>query len=177
MHPPSFSNLRVLGIDCGSQTTGYGIVESDGDSHRLICSGVIRLPAKEPFSRKLLRIQQEIEKLLETYGPSSLAVEGQFYLTNFKSVLKLGQVKGVVLVTAAKGGIPVYEYSPLEIKNAVTGYGRADKNQVSLMVNRILHLGNLSQPFDASDALAVSICHLHTITTRQKTELGRSVNG
>jgi crossover junction endodeoxyribonuclease RuvC len=177
VHPSPFANLRVLGIDCGSHTTGYGIVESDGDRHQLVCSGVIRLPAKDSFSRKLLRIQQEIDKLLETYRPVSLAVEDQFYLSNFKSVLKLGQVKGVVLVTAAKAGIPVYEYSPLEIKNAVTGYGRADKNQVSLMVNRILHLGELIQPFDASDALAVSICHLHTITTLQKTELGRSVNG
>jgi crossover junction endodeoxyribonuclease RuvC len=176
VHPSPFGHLRVLGIDCGSHTTGFGIVDSDGDRHQLVCSGVIRLPTKDPFSRKLLRIQQEIENLLETYGPGSLAVEDQFYLTNFKSVLKLGQVKGVVLVTAAKGGIPVYEYSPLEIKNAVTGYGRADKNQVSLMVNRILRLGNISQPFDASDALAVSICHLHNITTKQKTELGRSVN-
>jgi crossover junction endodeoxyribonuclease RuvC len=177
VHPSPVNNLRVLGIDCGSQTTGFGIVESDGNRHRLVCSGVIRLPAKDPFCRKLLRIKQEIEKLLETHGPDSLAVEDQFYLSNFKSVLKLGQVKGVVLVTAANAGIPVYEYSPLEIKNAVTGYGRADKNQVSLMVNRILRLGNLSQPFDASDALAVSICHIHTITTRQKTESGRSVNG
>ena len=175
MHPPPLANLRVLGIDCGSHTTGFGVVDSDGDKHRLVCSGVIRLSAKDPFSRKLLRIQQEIDKLLETYGPDALAVEDQFYLSNFKSVLKLGQVKGVVLVTAAKAGIPVYEYSPLEIKNAVTGYGRADKNQVSIMVNRILRLGNLSQPFDASDALAVSICHIHTITTRQKTERGRSV--
>jgi len=177
VHPSPIANLRVLGIDCGSQITGFGIVDSDGDRHQLVCSGVIRLPTKDPFSRKLLRIQQEIENLLETYGPGTLAVEDQFYLSNFKSVLKLGQVKGVVLVTAAKAGIPVYEYSPLEIKNAVTGYGRADKNQVSLMVNRILRLGNLSQPFDASDALAVSICHLHHITTQQKTELWRSVNG
>ena len=178
MHLPTpTANYRVLGVDCGSHTTGYGIVESDGDRHRLVCSGVIRLPPKDRFSEKLLRIQQEIDKLLVTYAPGTVAVEDQFYLSNFKSVLKLGQVKGVVLVTAAKAGILVYEYSPLEIKSAVTGYGRADKKQVSLMVNKILCLGNLSQPFDASDALAVCICHIHTLSTRQKTEMGRSVNG
>ena len=168
------ANLRVLGIDCGSQTTGYGIVDSDGERHRLVCSGVIRLLPKVRFSEKLLKIQREIDKLLLTYEPLAVAVEDQFYLSNFKSVLKLGQVKGVVLVTAARAEIPVFEYSPLEIKNSVTGYGRADKSQVSFMVNRILSLGDMTQPFDASDALAVCICHIHTQTTRRKIEMGGS---
>ena len=177
MHPTPRVNLRVLGIDCGSHTTGYGIVDSDGDRHRLVCSGVIRLLPKVRFSEKLLKIQQEIDKLLLAYAPGAVAVEDQFYLSNFKSVLKLGQVKGVVLVTAARAEIPVYEYTPLEIKNSVTGYGRADKNQVSFMVNRILCLGDMSQPFDASDALAVCVCHIHTQTTKAKIKMGGSVNG
>ncbi|MFN8007845.1 MAG: crossover junction endodeoxyribonuclease RuvC [Terriglobia bacterium] len=177
MHSTSKDSLRVLGIDCGSQATGYGIIESDGDKHQLVCAGVIRGLPKDSFSNKLLRIQQEIDTLLATHQPTALAVEDQFYLSNFKSVLKLGQVKGVVLVTAARAGVPVYEYSPLEIKGAVTGYGRADKFQVSQMVKRILCLGDVSLPHDASDALAVCICHLHTALTRQKTERRRSVHG
>lgn len=172
MYPASTANFRVLGVDCGSQTTGYGIVDSDGEHHRLVCSGVIRPHLKVLFSEKLLRIQQEIDKLLLKYKPIAVAVEDQFHLSNFKSALKLGQVKGVVLVTAARSEIPVFEYSPLEIKNSVTGYGRADKSQVSFMVNRILSLGNLTQPFDASDALAVCICHIHNQTTRGKIKAG-----
>jgi crossover junction endodeoxyribonuclease RuvC len=99
-----------------------------------------------------------------------VAVEDQFYLSNFKSVSKLGQVKGVVLLTAAKAEIPVFEYSPLEIKSAVTGYGRAEKAQVQVMVQKLLRLAEAPEPFDTADALALAICHIHTASTRRKLE-------
>lgn len=160
--------MRVLGIDCGSQVTGFGIVDSDEHQHELVVSGAVRLHPRVDFSKKLLKIQQEIDTLIRTHGPEVVAVEDQFYFSNFKSVLKLGQVKGVILLIAAQAGLPVAEYSPLEIKNAVTGYGRAEKGQVQAMVKKLLRLQEAPQPFDASDALALAICHIHTSTTQRK---------
>jgi len=160
--------MRVLGVDCGSQSTGYGIVESDGQQHRLVAYGAIRLPAGEIFYRRLLKIYERLQELLAQYTPDVEAVEDQFYLTNFKSVLKLGQVKGIVILAATQAGIPVVEYSPLAIKSAVTGYGRAEKSQVQVMVKNILGLNQFPQPHDASDALALAICHIHTAATESK---------
>jgi len=165
---PLPNRMRVLGIDCGSQVTGFGIIDSDDQTHTLVAAGAIRLHSKQSFCQKLLRIHQELEQLLLTYSPQVMAVEDQFYLSNFKSVLRLGQVKGIALLTAAKASIPVVEYSPLEIKSAVTGYGRAEKAQVQSMVLRLLHLRDLPHPFDTSDALALAICHIHTAATHQK---------
>ncbi len=160
--------MRVLGIDCGSQSTGYGIVESDGQQHQLVTYGAIRLPAGEVFSCRLSKIYTRLVELIAQYAPEVEAVEDQFYLTNFKSVMKLGQVKGVVMLAATQAGIPVVEYSPLAIKSAVTGYGRAEKSQVQVMVKNILRLNELPQPHDASDALALAICHIHTAATESK---------
>ena len=168
--------MRVLGIDCGSQVTGFGIIDSDEPRHHLIVSGAIRLQPKKSFSEKLLDIHREIDHIINTYGPGIVAVEDQFYLSNFKSVLKLGQVKGAVILTAARAGIPVVEYSPLAIKSAVTGYGRAEKSQVQTMVEKLLGLAAPPEPLDVSDALAVAICHIHTSATQsrmQKAALAR----
>jgi crossover junction endodeoxyribonuclease RuvC len=160
--------MRVLGIDCGSQITGFGIIDSDRQRHVLVASGAIRLHPKKCFSEKLLQIHHEVDQLITSYGPQIVAVEDQFYLSNFKSVLKLGQVKGAVILTAARAGIPVVEYSPLEIKSSVTGYGRAEKSQVQMMVEKLLRLAAPPEPLDASDALALAICHVHTSATQLK---------
>jgi crossover junction endodeoxyribonuclease RuvC len=160
--------MRVLGVDCGSQSTGYGIVESDGQQHQLVTYGAIRLPAGESFSCRLMKIYTRLGELIAQYAPEVEAVEDQFYLTNFKSVMKLGQVKGVVMLAATQAGIPVVEYSPLAIKSAVTGYGRAEKSQVQVMVKNILRLDEFPQPHDASDALALAICHIHTAATQSR---------
>ena len=162
--------MRVLGIDCGSRSTGFGIIDSDEQNHRAVVFGTIQLHPKDAFSQKLLKIHKEIQQLIVTYSPQAAAVEGQFYLSNFQSVMKLGQVKGVVIFTAADAGIPIYEYSPLEIKSAVTGYGRAEKNQVQVMVKNILKLEDFPSSHDASDALALAICHIHTAATRRTIE-------
>jgi crossover junction endodeoxyribonuclease RuvC len=160
--------VRVLGIDCGSQTTGFGIVESDEQRHQLVAAGTVRLHPKQHFNQKLLKIHKEIHQLILVHCPDVVAVEDQFYLTNFKSVLKLAQVKGVVLLTAAQAGVAIAEYSPLEIKSAVTGYGRAEKSQVQAMVRKLLRLAEAPRSFDTSDALALAICHIHTSATHRR---------
>ena len=134
--------MRVLGIDCGSRSTGYGIIDSEGGRQQPVVFGAISLPAKLSLGARLVTVHQRLRQLIDSYTPQVAAVEDQFYLTNFKSVMKLGQVKGVVICTTALADIPIVEYSPLEIKNAVTGYGRADKQQVQAMVGRLLGLAS-----------------------------------
>ena len=162
--------MRVLGIDPSLQSTGFGIVESDGDRTRPVAYGVIKPTARLPFFKKLHEIRAEIETLIRTYGPDEAAVENPFYARNVKTTLLLGQVRGAVLVAIAGTDCGLHEYSALEIKKAVTGYGQADKEQVQLMVRALLGLGDDRLPLDASDALAAAICHLHTRLTQLKTE-------
>jgi crossover junction endodeoxyribonuclease RuvC len=171
------SSMRVLGIDCGSQYTGFGIVQTDGQRHALVTSGAVCLNRKSAFTQKLQKIHEEIESLIRIHVPAVVAVEDQFYVSNFKSVLKLGQVKGVILLAAAEAGLPIFEYTPLEIKNAVTGYGRAAKFQVQAMVKELLRLPIAPQPFDASDALALAICHIHTSATQTKLQIAAAGTG
>jgi crossover junction endodeoxyribonuclease RuvC len=159
---------RVLGVDPGSDTTGYGVVDSDGRYHTLVEYAGIRAPSRFSFAERLLIISQKLEEVIERLRPSACAVEETFYAVNVKSALKLGHVRGVVLVAAARAGVPVFEYSPLEIKSSLVGYGRAEKHQVQEMVRLILKLKDPPEPLDASDALAVAICHIHTASTRQK---------
>jgi crossover junction endodeoxyribonuclease RuvC len=167
--------MRVLGIDCGSQSTGYGIVDSDGQDHRVVTFGALRLPAKNAFSQKLVEIHKKVAQLIHDYSPNFVAVEDQFYLTNFKSVLKLGQIKGAVILAAAQARVPIIEYSPLAIKNAVTGYGRAEKHQVQVMVRNILRMKEEAKPHDAADALALAICHIHTLSTQHRLKAGGDI--
>lgn len=150
--------MRILGIDCGSERTGYGVIETDGRTHRLIIAGVIRTTPKHALDARLLEIACGLRDIIGQYSPAAAAVEEVFYSQNVKSALKLAHVRGVALLALAEAGIVVGEYSPLEVKAGVVGYGRAEKQQVQLMVKNLLGLG---QPLaeDASDALAVAICH------------------
>jgi crossover junction endodeoxyribonuclease RuvC len=150
--------LIVLGIDPGSRVTGYGVVAEVGEDLRHLDSGHLNLSSQWPQSRRLVRIYQRLAELLQAHQPEALAVEEVFLAHNVQSALKLGQVRGVVLLAAAQVGVPVFEYSPLALKKAVVGYGQASKAQVKLMVEQLL-----SQPVtnhNAADALALSICHL-----------------
>lgn len=157
--------VRVMGVDPGSETTGYGVIESDGRRYQLIeCAGV-RTSARTPFAERLLVISQKLEEVIERLAPQACAVEETFYAVNAKTALKLGHVRGVVLLAAARAGIEVFEYSPLEIKAALVGYGRAEKRQVQEMVRLLLKLKQRPEPLDASDALAVAICHANTAST------------
>lgn len=151
--------MRVLGIDCGSERTGYGVIETDGVDHRLIAAGVIRTNTKWAFERRLLEIGSGLRRLIAEHAPEAAAVEGIFFSANVKTALKLAHVRGVALLAVAEAGIGLGEYSPLEVKTSVVGYGRAEKSQVQLMVRSILRLPEPIESEDACDALAVAICH------------------
>jgi crossover junction endodeoxyribonuclease RuvC len=160
--------VRVLGIDCGSARTGYGIVESDGVDHRMIVAGAIRTDTRRPFDRRLLEIWVGLKGLIAEHAPECAAVEEVFSAANVKSALKLAQARGVALLAAAEAGLEVAEYSPLEVKTSVVGYGRADKGQVKMMVHSLLRLSEEVTSEDACDALAVAICHATRESTRRR---------
>ena len=161
--------MRVLGIDCGTEYTGFGVVElaSSGRLHCLTC-GAIKLSTRDSLPTRLSCIYTRLEQLIHDHQPDQVAIEDVFYALNAKSALKLGQVRGVAMLAAAAAGLEVAEYAPLSIKSAVVGYGRAEKQQVQHMVTRLLELAKPPQPSDASDALAIAICHLHTCATLQR---------
>jgi crossover junction endodeoxyribonuclease RuvC len=162
--------MRVLGIDPSLQSTGFGIIENDDDRTRPIAYGIIKPTAGLPFFKKLDEIRGEIEKLIRAYKPDEAAIENPFYAQNVKTALLLGQVRGAVLVAIAGTGCGFHEYSALEIKKAVTGYGQADKEQVQTMIKALLGLEEDRIPLDASDALAAAICHLNTRLYQLKVE-------
>ena len=169
--------MRVFGIDCGTEVTGYGVVESDdsGRQPRLVMKamGAIRLAKTKTLPVRLEQVFRELSAELERWKPDAVAIEEVFYSVNAKSALKLGQVRGVALLAAAVQGLPVAEYAPLKIKSSVVGYGLAKKEQVQFMVARLLELAEVPQPADAADALAVAICHIHTAQTLEAQGGGR----
>ncbi len=161
--------MRVFGIDCGTEITGFGVVESVESSAlpAVLClaSGAIRLSKAKPLAARLVDLHHALTAELERWQPEVVAIEEVFYSVNAKSALKLGQVRGVALLAAAQLQLPVAEYAPLSIKSSVVGYGLAKKEQVQFMVARLLNLPKLPEPADAADALAIAICHLHTAQT------------
>lgn len=160
--------MRVLGIDCGSERTGYGIIDSDGRDHRIVASGVIRTNTKWPFEKRLLEIAKGLRGLIQEHSPELAAVEGVFFSANVKTALKLAHVRGVALLAIAEAGMQLAEYSPLEVKTSVVGYGRAEKSQVQMMIRTLLRLAEPIDSEDACDALAVAICHAtHEATSRR----------
>src|SRR5437763_16894785 len=165
-------HMRVLGIDCGGEYTGFGVVEMSG-SGKLGClaCGAIKLSPREPLPRRLSPIYQQLGEIICKHQPAEVAIEDVFYALNVKSALKLGQVRGVAMLAAASAGLEVAEYSPLSIKSAVVGYGKAEKIQVQHMVAHLLNLPELPRPADAADALAIAICHLHTHETLKRYEV------
>jgi len=153
--------LRTLGIDPGSRVTGYGVIEQVGDRIARVDHGEIRTRNGVAFTRCLSRIFDELREVIERTRPDAVALEDIFYGKNVKSLIKQGHVRGVVLLAATQSHIPVFEYTPLEVKKAVVGYGRAEKHQVQQMVKAMLNLPKVP-PEDAADALAVAICHANT---------------
>ena len=150
-----------MGIDPGSNCTGFGIVEEIKGNLNAVHWSSIRSTTKDTFPKRLKRIYNELTIAIEKFSPDIVAVEDLFYATNVKTVIKLGQTRGVALLAAVNNDLQVAEYSPLQIKQSVVGYGRADKNQVQNMVTTLLRLKEKPDPFDASDALAAAICHIH----------------
>ncbi|MBI4482853.1 MAG: crossover junction endodeoxyribonuclease RuvC [Acidobacteria bacterium] len=164
--------MIILGIDPGSQRTGYGCLECQGSTTTSLGYGVIRSTGVS-FEKRLLKIYTEVRALIEQYRPDAVALENLFHAVNAHSALKLGHARGVIMLAAAEAGLEVFEYTPLEIKSALVGYGRAEKSQVQRMVQIYLKLPEQPEPDDASDALAVGICHLHHHFTKLRMEKPR----
>ncbi len=158
--------MRVLGIDPGSETTGWGVVEGDGRRYRLIEYGVIKASPRERFSLRLLKIGDGLEAIIARLKPDACSIEEAFYANNVKVALKLGQVRGVALLVAERAKLEIHEYSPRLVKQTVVGYGNAEKHQVQEMVRVLLSLAAVPEPHDAADALANAICHFHHAGTQ-----------
>lgn len=156
--------MRIMGIDPGSQCTGVGIIDDISGELSAVHWGGIRCNPKEPFVQRLKTVYQELRRILREYQPDAVAVEEMFFAKNVQSALKLGQVRGVALLAAAHADLHIGEYSPTAVKQSVTGYGRAGKEQVQSMVVHLLKLKKPPTPLDASDALAIAICHIHSVT-------------
>lgn len=151
--------MRILGIDCGSRVTGYGLIDTDGTRHKLVEAGVIETGASDSFPNKLLQVGTRLREVLAEYRPDEAAVEDTFAAVNARSALKLTHVRGVALFVCAEAGLAVGEYSPAQVKLALAGNGRAEKQQVEWMTRALLGLSEPIASLDASDATAVAICH------------------
>jgi len=165
--------MRVLGIDCGTERTGFGVIDSDGRDHRLVAAGVIRTDAAQPLSRRLAAIARGLREAIRAHNPESAAVESVFHAANTRTALRLAHARGVALLVAAECGLEIGEYSPLEVKTSVVGYGRAAKEQVQRMVGSLLGLEAPIESEDASDAIAVAICHATRRSHEQRLEVKR----
>lgn len=154
--------MRILGIDPGYAIVGYGVLDYRSNHFGIVDFGAITTPAGMDFGRRLEIIYDEMQVLIEKTKPEAMAIEKLFYNTNAKTVIDVGQARGVLLLAAQKNHLPVYEYTPLQVKQSVVGYGRADKKQVQEMTRLMLHLDKVPKPDDTADALAMAICHAHT---------------
>jgi crossover junction endodeoxyribonuclease RuvC len=156
--------LRVLGIDPGNHITGYGVIEKQRSSLHHVMHGEIKMAKAASRSSRMLMIYDNLQEVISRSSPDVIAIEDIFYGKNIKSLIRQGEARGVVILACSHKNIPIYEYTPLEIKKAVVGYGRAEKKQVQTMVKAILHLSELPR-VDAADALAVAICHVNFLKT------------
>lgn len=158
--------MRILGVDPGFTVTGFGVLETEGHHCGALDYGCIKLSTQKQFPNRLLKIYNEISEIIARYQPDEFAIEDLFYAENVKVALKMGHARGVAILAAATHELPIAEYSPREIKMSVVGHGGASKEQVQGMVQNILKINTLPEPFDAADALAVALCHLHRLESR-----------
>ncbi len=153
--------MRILGIDPGYATIGYGIIEYDNFRFKTIAYGAVTTKPDKTFPDRLCDIYDDISTLLEMYKPDCLSIEKLFFNTNTTTAIDVAQARGVILLSAKKFGINIFEYTPLQVKQSITGYGRAEKHQVMEMVKNLLQLKSVPKPDDTADALALAICHGH----------------
>jgi crossover junction endodeoxyribonuclease RuvC len=153
--------VRIFGIDPGSVRTGYGCVDTDGNRHRMVTCGALATSARDSFPERLRTIHRGLRALLASEAPQCVVIENLFHARNVRSALTLGHARGVAMLAAIESDLPVFEYTPAEIKVAVVGYGRAEKAQVQQMVKLLLGLDTAPTPHDAADALAIALCHAH----------------
>jgi crossover junction endodeoxyribonuclease RuvC len=162
---PVSPGMLILGIDPGVAITGYGIVRLDGDALHSIAYGVITTPSHLALPFRLQRLYQNLLQLIDTHHPTEASVEELFFARNARTALSVGHARGVILLALTHAGLPTYEYTPLQVKQTITGYGLASKEQMQEMVRLLLGLEEIPQPDDAADALAVAICHAHSFST------------
>ena len=160
--------MRVLGIDPGFAITGYSIIDYIGNKFYLRTSGAILTEAKTSFQLRLEKINKELAEIIETYNPDAMSIEELFFNNNAKTAINVAQARGVILVTARMHNLDIFEYTPLQVKQAVTGYGRADKIQVQRMVKMILNEEKLPKLDDITDSMAMAICHAHSARFSEK---------
>lgn len=153
--------MRIIGIDPGYAIVGFGVVDYNGSEFKTLEYGSIYTEAHTNFKKRLLDIHSDLKFILDRYKPDCMSIEKLFYFSNQKTVIDVAQARGVIMLSAAEAGLEVFEYTPLQVKQSVVGYGRAEKNQVMNMVKNILHLQQIPKPDDAADALALAICHGH----------------
>lgn len=154
--------MRILGIDPGYAIVGYGVLEFDNVRFKVINYGAITTEPETPFDKRLLEIYNDMRVILDRFRPDCMSIEKLYFNTNTTTGIDVAQARGVIMLAAAGLDIPIYEYTPLQVKVAVTGYGRAEKHQMQEMVKNILHLNAVPKPDDTADALAIAICHGHT---------------
>ena len=162
--------MVILGIDPGVATIGFGLIRAERGRNTLLQYGVITTPPGIPLSERLLQISRDMEQLLETFKPDEIAVEELFFTKNITTGIAVAHGRGVILLAAEKAGIPVFEYTPMQVKQGVVGYGKAEKKQVMLMTQRLLNMKDIPRPDDAADALAIAICHSRAATSLLNTE-------
>lgn len=160
--------MRILGIDPGFAITGYSIIDYQGNKFRLINSGAVTTKAGTSFPLRLTKIYDDLSMIIDEYKPDAISVEELFFNNNAKTAINVAQARGVVLIVGCKKGVPTFEYTPLQIKQAVTGYGRADKLQVQRMVKTILNVESLPKLDDTTDSMAAAICHAHSAKFSEK---------
>ena len=162
--------MIILGIDPGVATIGFGVLRAERGVNTLLQYGVITTPAGIPLSRRLLQLSEDMEQLSRQFRPEEMAVEELFFSKNITTGISVAHGRGVILLSAEKLGVPVYEYTPMQVKQAVVGYGGAEKRQVMLMTQRLLGMKEIPRPDDAADALAIAICHSRSSTSLMNTE-------
>lgn len=158
--------VRILGIDPGIAIVGFGLIEADRGKTRLLNYGAITTPAGLPLARRLVQIEQDMEALIAQLKPNAIAVEELFFSNNITTGIAVAHGRGIILCTAEKSGVPLYEYTPMQVKQAVVGYGKAEKHQVMDMTRRLLRLDRMPRPDDAADAIAIALCHARSSTSQ-----------
>ena len=170
--------MVILGIDPGFAIVGFGVLSAEGGKQLLRTCGAITTPSGTPLPSRLLQIENDMAQLFDSFRPDAMAIEELFFTNNVTTGIGVAQARGVILTAAERAGVPIYEYTPSEVKLAVTGYGKAEKRQVMDMVKRLLKLKAVPKPDDAADAVAIALCHARTFTSRlQNPDVARPGSG
>ena len=160
--------MRILGIDPGIAIVGFGLIEAERGQTKLLNYGAITTPAGLPLARRLVQIEQDMEALIAQLKPDAIAVEELFFSNNITTGIAVAHGRGIILCTAEKSGVPLYEYTPMQVKQAIVGYGKAEKQQVQQMVKLLLHMQEIARPDDAADAIAIALTHAATGPAREQ---------